>query len=102
MQDFNYVHSNAYEITMELSCCKFPLAGTLLNEWDINQESLYKYIEATHMGVRGLVKDTEGNPVNGAEIVIEGLDHTVRTTKRGEYWRLLVPGKYKVGVRAIR
>lgn len=102
MQDFNYVHSNAFEITMELTCCKFPPASTLLNEWDINEEALYKYIEATHMGIRGIVKDTNGKPIEGAEIIVEGIDHTVRTTKQGEYWRLLVPGTYKIGVKAVR
>ncbi|ODN04202.1 Carboxypeptidase D [Orchesella cincta] len=102
MQDFNYVHSNCFEITMELSCCKFPDARTLLGEWENNEESMYKYIEATHLGIRGIVKDTNGNPVQGAEIIVEGIDHTVQTTKQGEYWRLLVPGKYRVGVKAIR
>ncbi|CAL8120113.1 unnamed protein product [Orchesella dallaii] len=102
MQDFNYVHSNCFEITMELSCCKFPDARTLLTEWGNNEESMYKYIEATHMGIRGIVKDTNGDPVEGAEIIVEGIDHPIQTTKRGEYWRLLVPGNYRVGVKAIR
>ncbi len=43
MEDFNYVHSNCFEITMELSCCKYPRADTLPNEWRLNKESLLRY-----------------------------------------------------------
>jgi hypothetical protein len=87
---------------MELSCCKFPSAKTLLTEWDHNNESLYKFIEATHMGVKGLVKNSKGEPVEEAEIIVEGVNHTIRTTKRGEYWRMLTPGKYRITARALR
>jgi hypothetical protein len=47
MQDFNYLHSNAFEITMELSCCKYPPAkdGILGKEWDNNKEALLTYME---------------------------------------------------------
>lgn len=47
MQDFNYLHSNAFEITFELSCCKYPSAqdGHLGKEWDNNKEALLAYME---------------------------------------------------------
>lgn len=56
MQDFNYVHSNCFEVTFELSCCKFPNASVLPMEWTNNKESLLSFIEAVHMGVKGMVE----------------------------------------------
>ncbi|XP_076253987.1 carboxypeptidase D svr [Rhynchophorus ferrugineus] len=96
MQDFNYVKSNCFEVTFELSCCKYPLASTLPDEWHNNKESLLKYIEAAQWGVKGLVKNEKGDPVLDADVVVEGINHNVTTSNRGEYWRLLLPGKYKI------
>ncbi|PSN43472.1 hypothetical protein C0J52_03215 [Blattella germanica] len=100
MQDFNYVHSNCFEVTFELSCCKYPNASKLPTEWSNNKESLLAFIESTHMGVKGIVSDENGNPIQGAVIGVEGILHNVTTTERGEYWRLLLPGSYKLSVTA--
>jgi carboxypeptidase D len=54
MQDFNYARSNAFEVTFELSCCKYPFASVLPGYWRTNKESLLKYIEQAHIGVKGL------------------------------------------------
>ncbi len=59
MEDFNYVHSNCFEITMELSCCKFPKASTLPREWKLNKESMLRYMEASHLGFRGVVTSAD-------------------------------------------
>ncbi|XP_015592787.1 carboxypeptidase D isoform X2 [Cephus cinctus] len=96
MQDFNYARSNAFEITFELSCCKYPLASSLPEQWELNKESLLKYIEQAHIGIKGRVTDTEGQPIEGANIVVVGINHNISTTNRGEYWRLLLPGTYSV------
>lgn len=53
MQDYNYVASNCFEITFELSCCKYPWASTMPEEWKKNKESLISYIENVHMGIKG-------------------------------------------------
>lgn len=96
MQDFNYVHSNCFEVTFELSCCKYPPANQLPREWNNNKESLLRFMEASHWGVKGLVTTPEGRPVLDADVVVEGLGHNVTTSNRGEYWRLLVPGRYRM------
>ena len=51
-QDFNYLHSNDFEITVELSCCKYPPASRLPWEWDRNRASLLAYMDQV-LGVYG-------------------------------------------------
>ncbi|XP_035900560.1 carboxypeptidase D isoform X2 [Anopheles stephensi] len=101
MQDFNYVYSNCFEVTLELSCCKFPYARELPNEWHKNKRSLIEYLKLVHVGVKGLVTDSAGYPIKDADVIVSGIDRNVRTSERGEYWRLLVPGQYNVRVEAV-
>ncbi|XP_008548171.1 carboxypeptidase D [Microplitis demolitor] len=96
MQDFNYARSNAFEITFELSCCKYPSASYMPEHWQLNKESLIKYLEQAHIGIKGLVVDPNGYPIGDAQIHIDGNSHNITTTNRGEYWRLLLPGNYVV------
>ncbi|KAG6443020.1 hypothetical protein O3G_MSEX002659 [Manduca sexta] len=98
MQDFNYVNSNAYEVTFELSCCKYPRASQLEQYWRANKESLLAFMEQSHIGIKGLVVDENGVPVKHAEISVRGINHSVRTTDHGYFFRLLMPGEYNVTV----
>ena len=94
-QDFNYLFSNCMEITVELSCCKYPLEATLQGHWEDNREALLAYVEAVQTGLRGVVTEAgSGAAVASANIQVAGIDKNVTTSLRGEYWRLLAPGKY--------
>ena len=62
-QDYNYLHSNCFEITVELSCCKYPAASTLQTEWNNNKEALLVYAEQVHVAIKGMVTDIRSGAV---------------------------------------
>lgn len=100
MNDFSYLHTNCFELSIFLGCDKFPHESELPLEWENNREALLSFIEQVHRGIKGMVKDTEGNPLANATITVEGIRHDVRTAAGGDYWRLLNPGEYKVTAKA--
>ncbi|XP_054153380.1 carboxypeptidase M-like [Oppia nitens] len=101
MQDYNYIYAGCMEITVELSCCKYPRASALPNYWNDNRQSLIAYLQQVHKGVKGLIRDQmANNPIPNAEIKIVGREITFRSTARGEYYRILMPGDYVIEAKA--
>uniref|UniRef100_A0A665U6V3 Si:ch1073-459j12.1 n=1 Tax=Echeneis naucrates TaxID=173247 RepID=A0A665U6V3_ECHNA len=100
MNDFSYLHTNCFELSIFLGCDKFPHQSELAREWEKNREAMLIFMEQVHRGIRGIVKDQQGNPIANATISVEGIHHDVTTAPTGDYWRLLNPGEYRVTARA--
>ncbi|XP_013918052.1 PREDICTED: carboxypeptidase D [Thamnophis sirtalis] len=97
MQDYNYLWANCFEVTFELSCCKYPPASQLEQEWLNNRESLFTFIEKVHIGIKGFVRDSvSGAALENATIAVAGIAHNITTRQFGDYYRLLVPGTYNI------
>lgn len=58
MQDFNYLYSNCFEITLELTCCKYPTKEHLPEEWENNKDALINFMSLVNkLGIKGYVTD---------------------------------------------
>uniref|UniRef100_A0A8C1WHN6 AE binding protein 1 n=1 Tax=Cyprinus carpio TaxID=7962 RepID=A0A8C1WHN6_CYPCA len=65
MNDFSYLHTNCFEISVFLGCDKFPHESELASEWENNREALLAFIEQVikHIQIRslcGIVAETQG------------------------------------------
>ncbi|KAI5703283.1 hypothetical protein M8J75_009892 [Diaphorina citri] len=107
MQDFNYLSSNDFELTLELGCVKFPPAELLPNEWERNKNALVEFMWKSHDGIKGIVRDmTTGAPIPNTLIHVknithgrnEDIKHEITSVNEGDYYRLLTPGQYEVVV----
>lgn len=45
MQDWNYLHTNCFEVTIELGCVKYPNAEELPKYWKENRRSLLQFMK---------------------------------------------------------
>ncbi|XP_052393456.1 carboxypeptidase D isoform X2 [Carassius gibelio] len=96
MQNYNYFKGNCFEVTFGLNCCKYPPASQLSIEWTKNKEALLAYIHQAHIGVRGFVMTSSGFGLPNATISVSGTDHNITTWIFGDYYRLLLPGRYEI------
>lgn len=101
MQDYNYIYAGCMELTLEISCCKYPNATNLLTHWNENKIPMLALLNEANKGVKGIIKDyiTE-TPIAKANLTILGRDVQFNSDLRGQFWRLLLPGDYVIIVRA--
>ena len=95
MQDWNYRYVACNEVTLELSNVKAPPAPEIAQFWADNEESMLTYMEAVHIGVRGLVTHAAtGAPVWAEVAVAENTQRVFTDPDVGDYHRMLLPGTY--------
>lgn len=49
MGDFNYLHTNCFEITVEVGCDKLPAEEELYTGWRENREALLTFLESVRL-----------------------------------------------------
>jgi hypothetical protein len=122
MQDWNYLNTNDFEVTIEVACEKIVDQDSLRDYWNDNKYALISYLgqvcssnniltieiktnihvnlckkKKVHKGIKGVVTDDSSKaPIVNATIQIEGISHNVSTYIYGDYWRVLAPGRYYV------
>ncbi|KAL5018004.1 hypothetical protein ScPMuIL_003726 [Solemya velum] len=101
MQDYNYLETDCFEITLELGCEKFPRSNQMEGYWEDNKNALIEFILQVHIGVKGLVVDAVTlEPIDHAAIKVKNIsndiyiEHDITTHKDGDYYRLLIDGAY--------
>jgi len=98
-QDYmNYWH-NCREITLEVSNTKLVQSEQLPNYWNYNKEAMLTYIENAKYGIRGMVSNTDGEPLD-ANITVVGHDNynsnVVTNPEFGNYYRMIEPGTFSL------
>jgi len=95
MADWNYRYISCNEVTIELSNNFRPSSSQFPTLWSNNKESMLSFLEAIHIGVRGIVTDRSSGDPLWAEILVVGNSHPIFTDPDvGDYHRMLLPGTY--------
>lgn len=100
-QDYMNYFQHCREVTMEVSSVKLLSSDELREYWNYNAQSLFDYMEQSLYGIRGIVTDESGNPLD-AMITIEGHDSDLDSSMVftdpdvGDYHRMIEAGTYNV------
>lgn len=103
MSDYNYAFHGCYELTLEISCCKYPPETELPQFWDDNRKSLLALLKEAHRGVTGVILDADTlSPVANATLMVRGRKMQFKSAEDGQFWRLLLPKRYTLMVKLVR
>ena len=96
-QDYMNYFQACREVTIELSDDKDLSSDLLPAHWEYNERSFINYIKNVYHGIRGVVTDSLGHPID-AMITVVGHDfdnsEVFTDPDVGDFHRMLLPGTY--------
>ncbi|CAF0970736.1 unnamed protein product [Adineta steineri] len=98
MQDYGYLNYGTIELTMEVSCCKYPYDNLLMSYWNYNRNAMIELLFQAQRGVKGLILNENYQPIPLTQVMIDDRRPVVNVTPLGEFWRILLPGTYTLKV----
>lgn len=96
-QDFYTYFNHGREVTIEISDVKLLSASLLPAHWNYLRRSLFNFMEQSLYGIRGIITDNSGNPIQ-AKVTV--LNHDADSTHiysdpiNGNYHRYIYSGTY--------
>ena len=98
-QDYMNWWHKCREVTIEISTTMLLSTDLLPAFWNYNRAAFLSYLESGLYGIKGIVKNTAGNPVD-AKIFIVNHDsdssHIYTDKETGHYTRLIEPGTWQI------
>lgn len=95
LMDWDYRFLGCPEITFELSNIKRPAPSYLPQLWMDNRDAMFAYVEAAHIGIRGLILDRNSGTALWTKVSVSDRTQPVFSDPDfGDYHRLLLPGTY--------
>ena len=79
-------------------CCINPPVAELETVWSENKNSIFQYLKQANTGVRGVVQFEDGTAAKRVTVKIDSRDPSFKTNEDGEFFRILLPGKYGLSV----
>ena len=97
MEDWNYRYASCNDVIIEISDSSKPNPSQIPAFWADNRGSMLSYLEAVHIGVRGLITDSATAEPLWAQVTVTDNAQPVFTDPNvGDYHRMLLPGIYEL------
>ncbi|KAL3701870.1 hypothetical protein R1sor_019892 [Riccia sorocarpa] len=95
MQDWNYIHGNCFDITLEMNNEKWPHMSQILQLWEQHRKSLLALAASVvKSGLHGKVASSKDGKPLPALISVEGNSHNINASSLyGDFHRILPPGE---------